>query len=52
MRRCCSYRVLLFLLPLLFCLSDQLLLNLMGDLHILQLAGVHREEQLVTDNSQ
>lgn len=40
---CCSHRVFLFLLPLLLRLSDQFLLNLVGDLHVLQLAGVRRE---------
>lgn len=35
---CVSYRVLLFLLPLLLRLSDQLILNLLGDLIVLTLA--------------
>lgn len=35
-----SYRIFLFLLPLLFCLSDQFFLNLLGDLVILALAEV------------
>lgn len=36
-----SYCILFFLLSLLFCLSDQLLLNLLGDLIILARADVH-----------
>ncbi len=37
---CVTHRILLFLLSLLFCLSDQLILNLQGDLIILALAEV------------
>lgn len=38
---CVSYCILLFLLSLLFSLSDQLLLNLLGDLIILAFTDVH-----------
>lgn len=37
---CVSHRVLLFLLPLMLRLSDQLVLNLLGDLIVLPLTEV------------